>query len=64
MRRGLAGLDGLIELYRDYRRLTDQLYAELDIPKLSIENSTQEWVKYEASIDAALMDESFGGKES
>ncbi|WP_248881572.1 hypothetical protein [Bradyrhizobium japonicum] len=55
VRHGLVGLDGLIELYRNYRRLTDRLYAELDIPKISIENSGREWSKYEATIDTILM---------
>jgi hypothetical protein len=54
-RRGLAGLDGLIALYREYRVLTDQLYADLDIPKISIENSRQEWAIYDDIIDRALM---------
>jgi len=31
VRHGLAGLEGLIELYRDYRQLTDRLYTDLDI---------------------------------
>ena len=55
-RRGLAGLDGLIALYRDYRALTDQLFADLDIPKISIENSRQEWAAYDDIIDRVLMD--------
>jgi hypothetical protein len=55
-RRGLAGLDGLIALYRDYRALTDRLYADLDIPKISIESSRQEWAIYDDIIDRALMD--------
>lgn len=54
-RRGLAGLDGLIALYREYRALTDQLFADLDIPKISIENSRQEWTIYDDIIDRALM---------
>ena len=53
-RRGLAGLDGLIALYREYRALTDQLFADLDIPKISIENSRQEWAIYDDIIDRAL----------
>jgi hypothetical protein len=52
--RGLAGLNGLIELYRDYRRLTDHLYLRLDIKKVRIENSGQEWSKYEEIIDHLL----------
>jgi hypothetical protein len=62
VRHGLAGLEGLIELYRDYRRLTDQLYAELDIPKIRIETSGQEWAKYEEAIDSILMNGSFGAE--
>jgi hypothetical protein len=53
-RRGLAGLDGLIALYRQYRALTDQLFADLDIPKISIENSRQQWALYDDIIDRAL----------
>ncbi|WP_439363179.1 hypothetical protein ACNJYD_20735 [Bradyrhizobium sp. DASA03005] len=55
VRHDLVGLDGLIELYRHYRKLTDRLYTELDIPKISIENSGREWSKYEATIDTVLM---------
>lgn len=55
VRHALAGLEGLIELYRDYRQLTDQLYKDLDIPKISIENSEREWAKYEEIIDSILM---------
>jgi hypothetical protein len=55
VRRGLAGLEGLIELYRDYRQLTDRLYTDLDIPKISIENSGLDWATYEATIDSVLM---------
>jgi len=54
-RRGLVGLDGLITLYRQYRALTDQLFADLDIPKISIENSKREWAIYDDMIDRALM---------
>lgn len=53
-RRGLAGLDGLIALYRQYRALTDQLFADIDIPKISIENSRQQWALYDDIIDRAL----------
>ncbi len=57
VRRGLAGLEGLIELYRDYRQLTDRLYTDLDIPKISIDNSGNEWAKYEEIIDSVLMNQ-------
>ncbi|MBH5366706.1 hypothetical protein [Bradyrhizobium glycinis] len=65
VRHGYAGLGGLIELYRDYRRLTDGLYAELDIPKISIENSGMEWAKYEETIVSVLVNPaSDGGSNS
>jgi hypothetical protein len=53
-RRGLVGIDGLITLYRDYRALTDQLFAALDIPKISIETSGHEWSKYDDIIYRAV----------
>lgn len=53
--RHLAGVDGLIAVYREYRDLTDRLYHDLDIPKISIENSGREWASYDATIDRALM---------
>lgn len=53
-RRGLTGLDGLIALYRQYRALTDRLFADLDIPKISIENSRRQWALYDDIIDRAL----------
>jgi predicted kinase len=54
LRRGLKGIDGLVDLYRDYRRLTDELYAGLDIRKISIENSSREWSRYDTIIDRCL----------
>jgi hypothetical protein len=51
-RRGLAGLDGLITLYRQYRALTDQLFAN-SIFRMRIENSRQEWAIYDDIIDRA-----------
>lgn len=55
VRRGLTGLDGLIALYRAYRVLTDQLFEDIEVPKLRIENSLQEWLKYEAMIDQVVL---------
>ena len=54
-RRTLAGLEGLIAVYRAYRALTDRLFDDLDIPKISIENSGREWASYDDAIDRALM---------
>ena len=56
MRRGLERLEGLIALYRDYRELRDQLYAEVQLPKISIEDPQRDWSKCEAIIDRAVAD--------
>lgn len=50
VRKGFVGLDGLISLYRDYRRLTDGLFQELPLAKLTIENSRRDWPAYERRI--------------
>ena len=56
-RLGLQGLEGLIALYKDYRALTDHLYAGLDLDKLTIENSQQAWETYYRRIlDELLVD--------
>jgi RimJ/RimL family protein N-acetyltransferase len=58
-RRGLAGIDGLVALYEDYRALTDRLYAGLDLAKLAIENSRRDWPLYHRLIfrELAIGDE-------
>lgn len=56
----MAGLEGLIDLYCDYRLLTDQLYEELYIPKMSLENSGKQWAKYEKAIVSVLMNDNSG----
>jgi hypothetical protein len=53
-RRGYKGLEGLIALYRDYRRLTDALFERLPLAKLAIENSERNWPAYEGQILRAL----------
>jgi hypothetical protein len=53
-RRGLAGLDGLVALYRDYRRLTDALFDRLELDKIAIENSGRDWPRYEGQVLARL----------
>ncbi|WP_236027438.1 MULTISPECIES: hypothetical protein [Burkholderia] len=54
VRRGFTGLDGLIALYRDYRRLTDALFDQLPLDKLSIENGDRDWSTVECRILDAL----------
>ena len=53
-RRGLRGLEGLIALYKYYRELTDELYTGLDLAKLAIENSEQDWPQYYGIISREL----------
>jgi hypothetical protein len=55
VRRGLTGLEGLVTLYRAYRAMTDQLFNGLEMPKLCIENSLQEWSKYDRLIDQTVL---------
>jgi hypothetical protein len=51
---GLEGLDGLSALYVRYRSLTDHLFGELRIDKLSIENTSRDWPRYYAKIEEGL----------
>jgi hypothetical protein len=54
VRRGYKGVEGLISLYRDYRRITDDLFCQLPLAKLAIENSAKDWSAYERRILRAL----------
>jgi hypothetical protein len=54
VRKGYRGLEGLISLYRDYRRITDDLFERLPLAKLAIENSRGDWPAYESQILNAL----------
>jgi hypothetical protein len=54
-RLGLEGLEGLIALYKDYRALTDELYAGLDLDKLAIDNSQLAWESYYQRIMHELL---------
>ena len=49
-RRGLSGLDGLIELYRAYREITDDLVNSLGIEALTLETSSGDWPHYRRMI--------------
>lgn len=49
-RRQMAGLDGLIALYQDYRRLTDALFERLALDKIAIENSGRDWALYDRQV--------------
>jgi hypothetical protein len=54
VRKGYEGLEGLISLYRDYRRITDDLFHQLPLARLAIENSGRDWPVYESQILNAL----------
>lgn len=56
LRRGLAGIDGLVSLYEDYRAVTDRLFRALECDKLSIDTSGREWPAYEERVAATLRD--------
>jgi hypothetical protein len=53
-RRNLSGIEGLVALYQDYRRLTDQLFAALDADKLAIDTSAGHWPAYEDAMQRVL----------
>lgn len=44
--RALQGTQGLITFYKDFRALTDHIFSNLKIKKLSIENSKGQWPIY------------------
>ena len=50
MRRNLVGLEGLITLYQDYRRITDALFDRLTLEKMVIENSARDWARYNQQV--------------
>ena len=52
--RKYSGVEGWIQLYRDFRVLTDELYTRLSMPKIAIDNSAGVWSDYEAQIFAFL----------
>ena len=48
--RGLKGFDGYVQLYSDYRGVTDRLFEGLEIAKLGIENGAGDWDRYKSEI--------------
>jgi hypothetical protein len=50
VRRNLAGLEGLIALYQDYRLMTDALFDRLTLDKMAIENSERDWARYNQQV--------------
>ena len=52
--RNYVGVEGWIQLYREYRSLTDELYRRLPEPKLSVENSAGAWEQDQQQVFAFL----------
>jgi hypothetical protein len=52
--RGLAGFAGLVQLYRNYRAMSDEIVAGLRIPTLSIDNTAGSWATYHQDMLAFL----------
>lgn len=50
VRRNLAGLEGLIALYQDYRLMTDALFDRLRLKKMVIENSERDWARHNQQV--------------
>jgi hypothetical protein len=48
--RGLAGFVGLVDLYQDYRGISDTISASLPIPTLKIDNTEGKWTAYYREI--------------
>lgn len=48
--RNLSGEEGLLELYKAYRSITDELFSDVQWKKLSVENSDQNWSEYRKRI--------------
>ena len=49
-RRQLAGLDGLVALYRELRTISDEVIAEIEIDVLRIESGAGDWPEYRRQI--------------
>jgi hypothetical protein len=46
----LPGPERLIQLYREYRQLADDLFVEASMTKLTIDNSAGDWESYEREV--------------
>ncbi|UVI28495.1 AAA family ATPase [Paenibacillus spongiae] len=52
--RGLAGFEGMVAYWQNYRVIMDRLYDLLQLPKLRIENHMGDWPAYYRRIHAFL----------
>lgn len=46
----MHGFAGLVSYWEEYRRITDEAYSCLGFPKITIENSRGEWIRYYKQI--------------
>ena len=53
-RRGLQGFDGLVQGWINTRNVMEELFTELDLPKLSIDNTAGDWGSYYRQIGEFL----------
>jgi thymidylate kinase len=53
-RKKLIGFDGMVSFWTDYRDFTDQIFAQIKIDKLAIENSASKWEEYMDQITSFL----------
>ncbi len=53
IQRSLQGFDGLVQLYQVYREICDEIFAQLELPKLAICNEG-DWASYYRDILAFL----------
>lgn len=52
--RGLSGIEGLIAMYEAYRRLTDNLFQELDCDRITLDTGEGNWPAIYARIAGSL----------
>lgn len=49
-RHDLQGFDGMVALWRDYRAVTDGAFFRSILPKLTVENSAEDWPEYHRAV--------------
>lgn len=52
--RGLSGIEGALEFFKEYRSIGDELFTEFNIAKIPIENSKGIWDSYRREIIKSL----------
>jgi hypothetical protein len=52
--RGLNGLEGMLALWEEWAQISDELYARLPFPKMTIRNPHEDWPKAMKQMQAFL----------